>query len=175
MRVGSVMWQALMAGAQSIRCHCGTATNPTAVFLRSYRIAVSQWHITWCLCCTCLLGEADPASGACRSIYLQIGCPQLSVWSRVFDYLMNCDQELVPDVVLGCGGLRGVLGLSVTSIKLKIDQTVGVGLLELEFDWCSGIPTEDTLVIISTDRLLKKVWQSTFILTCQYNFGECLF
>jgi len=62
------------------------------------------------------------------------------------------------------------------SIKLKIDQTVGAGLLESEFDWCSHILTEDMSVVVSTNRLLKKVWQSTFmILICQYNFCECLF
>jgi len=45
---------------------------------------------------------------------------------------------------------------SQPSIKLKIDQTIGAGLLESEFDWRSHIPTEDTSVIVSTDWLLKK-------------------
>jgi len=43
----------------------------------------------------------------------------------------------------------------LSSIKLKIDQRVGAGLVELEFDCLSRIPTEDTLVIVITDRLLK--------------------
>jgi len=63
----------------------------------------------------------------------------------------------------------------LTSIKQKIDWRVGASFLESEFDWCSCIPTEDTLVIISTDWLLKKVWRSTFKLICQYNFYKCLF
>ena len=42
-----------------------------------------------------------------------------------------------------------------TSIKLKINQRVGAGLLESEFDWLSRILTEDTLVIVITDWLLK--------------------
>jgi len=39
-----------------------------------------------------------------------------------------------------------------TSIKLKIDERVGASLLELESDWCSWIPYEDALVIVSTDQ-----------------------
>jgi len=42
-----------------------------------------------------------------------------------------------------------------SSIKLKIDWRVGASILELELDWCSWIPTEDTLVIIKTDWLLQ--------------------
>jgi len=42
-----------------------------------------------------------------------------------------------------------------TSIKLKINRRVGASLLELEFNWCSHILTEDTLVVIITDQLLK--------------------
>jgi len=45
---------------------------------------------------------------------------------------------------------------SHSSIKLKIDQRVGAGLLESEFDWLSQIPYENKVVIISTDRLLEK-------------------
>jgi len=44
----------------------------------------------------------------------------------------------------------------LSSIKLKIDRTVGVGVLESEFDWRSRIPTEDMSVFITTDQLLKK-------------------
>jgi len=82
--------------------------------------------------------------------------------------------NLVPPFTTLIG--RSVATTNVSSsIKLKIDWTVGVGLLELEFDWHSRILTEDTLVIVITDWLLKKVWQSTFILICQYNFCKCLF
>ena len=44
---------------------------------------------------------------------------------------------------------------NISSIKLKIDRTVGAGLVESEFDWLSRIPTEDTSVVVITDRLLK--------------------
>jgi len=44
----------------------------------------------------------------------------------------------------------------ITSIKLKIDQRVGAGLLESEFDWLSQIPYENKVVIVSTDQLLEK-------------------
>jgi len=57
-----------------------------------------------------------------------------------------------------------------TSIKLKIDETVGVGLFELESDWRSRIPTEDTLVIVITDRLLKESMTITFHIDLSVHF-----
>ena len=57
-----------------------------------------------------------------------------------------------------------------SSIKPKINQTVGVGLLESEFDWHSCILTEDTSVIVSTDRLLKKSTAINFHINLSVQF-----
>jgi len=57
-------------------------------------------------------------------------------------------------VPLGCTISESICS-SPTSIKLKIDQRVGASLMELEFNWLSRILTEDTSVVVITDRLLK--------------------
>jgi len=67
------------------------------------------------------------------------------------------------------------LGMPTASIKLKIDQRVGAGLLELEFDWRSCIPTEDTWVIVSTDRLLKKSMTINFQIDLSVQFVRVYF
>jgi len=56
------------------------------------------------------------------------------------------------------------------SIKLKIDRRVGASVLELESDWCSRILTEDTLVVVKTDRLLKNSMMITFQIDLSVQF-----
>jgi len=63
-----------------------------------------------------------------------------------------------------------------TSIKLKIAQQVGAGILELEFDWLSQIPYGETWVIFSTDWLLNKSMMIAFQidLSVQFIWVPCL-
>jgi len=62
-----------------------------------------------------------------------------------------------------------------TSIKVKINQKVGAGLLESEFDWLSQIPYGETLVVVSTDWLLDNSMMIAFQIDLSVQFVRVFF